>query len=67
MPVMLTSPLAVARHRREVRAITEQHLASSCAHSLCAPQDETWPHVINRLTLWLERLQSFDPGRTRGT
>jgi hypothetical protein len=49
---------AVADHRREVKIIAQQHLARAYAHSLHAPQDQTWSQVINKLKHWLDRLQS---------
>jgi hypothetical protein len=52
--------LTAAKHRRDFRLIAEQHLANACAHSLCAPHDETWPKVIDKLSLWLDRLQGSD-------
>ncbi len=47
---------AIADHRRDVAGIALEQLALACAHSLVDPSDETWPEVISKLTLWVDRL-----------
>jgi len=52
---------ALADHRRDIQIIARQHLARAARHSLHAPDDETLSRVVNKLTLWVHRLQ-LNPG-----
>lgn len=47
---------AISDHRRQVAGIAQQQLALACARSLVEPEDDAWPEVISKLSLWVDRL-----------
>jgi len=52
-----SSTSAIAYHRRQVQVIAKHQLARAYAEKRLAPADATWPLVIDKLTLWIDRLQ----------